>query len=137
MNDYVCKLSQAEELKHFLGVNYNRVGDTLEMDQVEQIDKIYEDYKKYLPDSFRKPTSPMSPSRKCDPIVDVPQSKEEEILMKQLPFRSFLQRLCQVTTRHECKYALGAISRNQINPGLVCWYDLLRVMVWMYNNKKY
>ena len=31
--------------------------------------------------------------------------------------------------------ALGIISRNQVQPGLQCWYDLIRVMCFMYDHR--
>ena len=76
----------------------------------------------------------MSELRKCDPTTDGPKSETERKIMNRLSFRSFLQRLMQVTTAYSCIQALGIISRNQVQPGLQCWYDLIRVMCFMYDH---
>jgi len=56
--------------------------------------------------------------------------------MQTLGYRSFLQRLAQVPFQYHCKTALGFAARNQISPGLTNWQDLIRIMVFMYENKK-
>ena len=99
------------------------------------IDNIFKDFEQYIPSNFKVPTTPMSSDRKMDEIADGPQSEEERLLMKKLPFRSFLARLMQVTTHYEVKLALNLISKSQCNPGFANWIDLIRVLVFMNVNK--
>ena len=136
LSKYVCEISLYEPLKHALGMRITHTDNGIALDQIEAIDSIYEDYKHFIPKNYKRPTTPMAPTRKCDPIEDMPKSEAERNIMKRLPFRSFLQRLMQVTTALGCKQALGIISRNQINPGLICWFDLIRVMCFMYDRKE-
>ena len=51
-------------------------------------------------------------------MVDAPVLDEEQKLVKNILFRSLLQKMMQITTQIQLKTSLNIISRSQCNPGL-------------------
>ena len=116
LNENVCNVGKIEPLNHCLGAKMEyQKGKHLKMTEIERIEILYEKFKDHVPASIGKtrPDSPMRSDRRPDPVVDSPQTDAERKLMENLPFRSLLQAMMQMTTCMSMKTCLNLISRCQ------------------------
>ena len=82
-----------------------------------------------------KPKTPVSASRKFDPEDDGPFTDEEKKLMEKIPYRSLLQRICQLWTRPDVGYLTHMASRFQVSPSFTLFIDLLRCVLYLKETK--
>ena len=106
-------------------------------EEIERIEILYEKFKDHVPAAIgkKRPESPMRPDRRPDPVMDSPKNDAERDLMKNLPFRSLLQAMMQMTTCMSMKTCLNLIARCQSTPGIINWTDLIRALCYMYDHR--
>ncbi|GFV53727.1 retrovirus-related Pol polyprotein from transposon TNT 1-94 [Trichonephila clavipes] len=108
--------------KRLLGVEFEETDECMLIHQIPYIDEIYKKYKHLnIPISSLPIAKGIQYSkRQC------PQSNDEKIEMKEIPYRNVLGCLSFLAgrTRPDVSYAVNIFSQFQNDPGLDHWYGL-------------
>ena len=83
-------------------------------------------------------STPMDPSVKLT-TADAPKNKEEELLMKETPYREAVGSLMylSIATRPDISYAVGVLSRFSANPGVAHWKAVKHLMRYLKSTLDY
>ncbi|GFV89341.1 retrovirus-related Pol polyprotein from transposon TNT 1-94 [Trichonephila clavipes] len=121
--------------KRLLGVEFEETDECMLIHQIPYIDEIYKKYEHLnIPISSLPIAKGIQYSkRQC------PQSNDEKIEMREIPYRNVLGCLSfhAGRTRSDISYAVNIFSQFQNDPGLDHWYGLLKLFGYVNKTKHY
>lgn len=141
INEILDKIKGHFEIKvlgrtrKLLGVEFDESTGIVEIHQRQYIEEVYKKFEKYKIPISSLPISKGSVYSK----VNCPVTENEKSEMSQYPYRNILGCLSYIAnkTRPDISYSVNIFSQFQVNPGMVHWCGLLRLLGYVNHTKHY